>query len=142
MDGGLGAVKVGGSADVGHVVAAAVEGVVDGEEVFGGEVVDPIDLEGLAGAGFDERGEGVGTVAPQAGRGDVAMNLGVDLLHGDGEGAVAVLQGGPDDLGEREGVDEGRQREGREHARADARRIGGGGRGHLLHAGHVHGLLG
>ena len=30
---------------------------VDGEEVFGGQVVDPLDLEGLAGAGFDERGE-------------------------------------------------------------------------------------
>ena len=35
------------------------------------------------------------------------MDLGVDLLHGDGEGAVAVAQNGPGGLGEREGVDEG-----------------------------------
>ena len=40
--GGLGAVEVGGGADVRYVVAAAVEGVVDGEEMLGGEVVDPV----------------------------------------------------------------------------------------------------
>ncbi len=125
--GGLGAVKVGGGADVGHVVAAAVEGVVDGKEVFCGEVIDPADLEGFAGAGFDERSQGIWAVAPPAGGGDVAMDLGVDLLHGDGEGAVAVLESGPDDLGEREGVDEGREGEGGEHPGADAGRIWGGG---------------
>ena len=113
--GGLGAVKMGGGADVGDVVAAAMEGVVDGKEVLCGEVVDPLDLEGFAGAGFDERCEGSWAVAPHAGGGDVAMDLGVDLLHGDGEGAVAVLERGTDGFGEREGVDEGCEREGVEH---------------------------
>ncbi len=57
LGGGFGAVEVDAGADVGEVVAAAVEGEVDGQEVLGGEVVDPFDLEGLAGAGFDEGGE-------------------------------------------------------------------------------------
>jgi len=124
--GGPGAVKVSGGADIGHVVATAMKGVVDGQEVFGGEVVDPTNLERLAGARFDERGKCAGTVAPHTGSGDVAMNLGVDLLHVNGEGAVAVLEGGADDLWERECVDERSEGEGGEHPRADARRIGFG----------------
>ena len=56
--GGFGAVEVDAGADVGDVVAAAVQGVVDGQEVLGGELVDPFDLERLAGAGFDEGAEG------------------------------------------------------------------------------------
>ncbi len=68
--------------------------VVDGQEVLGGEVVDPLDVEGLSRADFDERGVGGGAVAPQPGGRDIAVDLGVDLLHGDGEGAAAVLEGG------------------------------------------------
>ena len=46
--------------------------------------------EGLAGAGLDERGECVrgkagGGVAPHAGRRHIAVDLGVDLLHGQGQ---------------------------------------------------------
>ncbi len=96
--GGLGAVQMGGGADLGDAGAAAVERAVDGEEVFGGQVVDPADLEGLAGARFDQRAEGGGAVAPHSGGRDVAMNLGVDLLHREGDGSVAILEGGPDGL--------------------------------------------
>jgi hypothetical protein len=53
----LRAVEMGDGANVGDARAAAVEGVVDGKEVFGREVADPANLEGLAGAGFDEGGE-------------------------------------------------------------------------------------
>jgi hypothetical protein len=80
--GGLGSMEVCGGADVGDAGATAMEGVVDGEEVFRGEVVDPADLEGFTRAGFDERGESAGAIAPHSGCGDVAMDLGVDLLHG------------------------------------------------------------
>ena len=89
-----------------------------------GRLLTQSDLDGLAGAGFDERGrEGWGR-SSTAGGGNVAVDLGVDLLHGDGEGAVAVLESGTERFGDREGVDEGRQLEGVEHRRADTRRIG------------------
>jgi hypothetical protein len=68
------------------------------------------------------------------------MNFGVDLLHGDGERAAAVLKGWMDSFGDREGINEWRQLEGVEHWRADARRVGllvG-----VVHAGHAHGFLG
>ena len=58
--GGLRAVEVGDGSDVGDVGTASVKGMVDREEVFRGEVVDPADLEGLAGASFDERREALG----------------------------------------------------------------------------------
>jgi hypothetical protein len=53
-------VKVDAGADFGDVMAAAVEAEVDGEEVFGGQLVDPFDVEGLVGVGIDERGNGCG----------------------------------------------------------------------------------
>jgi hypothetical protein len=92
--GNLGAVEVGDGADLGDVGAAAVEAVVDGEEVFYREVVNPGDLEGFSATSFDERSEGVGTVAPHACGWDVAVDFGVNLLHGDGEGTVAVVEDG------------------------------------------------
>src|ERR1700722_19125957 len=120
----LGAVEVGDGADVGDVGAAAVEGVVDGEEVPCGEVVDPGDLEGFAATGLDERGEGRGAVAPHARGRDVAMNLGVDLLHGDGEGTVAVVECRARRLGQWEGIDEG----GGFQRGGNGGRVAGGGR--------------
>ncbi len=138
--GGLGSVEVGGGADVGDVVAASVERVVDGQEVLSGEIVDPTDLDGLTGACFDDRSEGIGSVAPPAGGRNITVHLCADLLHGDGEGAAAVLEGGTDRFRNGEGIDEGRQLKGVEHWRADTRRVGllvG-----VVHAGHAHGFLG
>jgi hypothetical protein len=69
----------------GDVAAAAVEGVVDGKEVAGGEGVHPLDGKGMADVDIDERGEGCFSVAPLAGCGDIAMKFDVDFTHGDAE---------------------------------------------------------
>jgi len=119
---GAGAVDVDAGADVRNVMAATVKAVVDGEEVLGGKLVDPLDVEWLVGAGLDERGKGgdfgaeaggVGVgIGPEACGGDVAVDLGVDLAHGDAE----LLAGaGVEALGERKWVDEGRELERVEH---------------------------
>ncbi len=127
--GDFGAVDVDDGADVGDVVAAAVEGVVDGEKMLGGEVVDPLDLEGMVGAGLDDGTEGCGAVAPHAGGFDVAMDLMMDLTHGDAEflgialrraGVFAVLR-------QWQRVHEGRQLENVKHGSRLARSVG-----HLL----------
>jgi hypothetical protein len=83
--GDLGTVDVDDGADVGDVVTAAVEGVVDGEKVLRGKVVDPLDLKGMIAAGLDDRTESGGTIAPHAGGFDVAMDLMMDLTHGNAE---------------------------------------------------------
>ena len=83
--------EVGDGADVGDIGAAAVEAVVDGKEVLGGELVNPLNLEGLVGAGFNEGSEsgGIGIggfgVGPEAGGWEVAVDFGVGLAHGDAE---------------------------------------------------------
>jgi hypothetical protein len=106
------AVDVDDGADVGNILAAAVEAVVDREKVLVREAVDPFDPEGFAYAGLDEGGESgcfavrtheIG-VDPQAARGDIAMDLGVDLLHADTE---LVRAGWPGAGGYRKRIDEG-----------------------------------
>ena len=124
--GDAGAVDMDDGADVGHAGATAMQGVVDGEEMLGGEVVDPLDVGGDVSAGFDEGAEGVGAVAPHAGGGDVAMDFGVDFAHGDADGAGAGFE---ESGGDRQGVDEGRKLEGVEHG---DRFAGGGGSGGSL----------
>ena len=119
----FGTVDVGDGADLGNVPAATVEGVVDGEEVFCGKVIDPGDPERFAAAGFDEGSEGAGAVAPHAGGGNVVVKFGVNLLHGDGEGAMALVEDGRSDLRQRESIDEGRKLQRVEHRRRDAGRI-------------------
>jgi hypothetical protein len=119
---------VDGGADVGDVAPAAVEGVVDGEEVLGGKVIDPLDLDGVTASGLDDWAEGIGSVAPHARGGDVAMHLGVNLAHGDLEfGRRGFAEG----RWKREWVDKGRQLEDVEHGGMGVRRIG-----HVLHARH------
>jgi hypothetical protein len=81
----LSTVQMDAGAYFGDVATAAMEGVVDGEEVPGGEIVHPLDGKGMAGVDIDERGEGRFSVAPLAGYGDIAMNLAVDFAHGDAE---------------------------------------------------------
>jgi hypothetical protein len=103
--GGSAAVEMDAGADVGDVAAAAVEGVVNGKEVLGGETIDPFDLERLVGADVDKWGEGCVAVAPHAGGGYIAMNFGVDLAHGDAE-LVRMGRGDwPGALGEGKFVD-------------------------------------
>jgi hypothetical protein len=105
--GGAAAVEMDARADVGDVMTAAVERVIDGKEVLGGEVVDPFDLKRLVSADINEGGEGGVSVAPHPGRGNIAVGLGLDFAHGDAE--VVRVEGG-DWLGaleERELVDEG-----------------------------------
>jgi hypothetical protein len=116
--GSFGSVDVGDGADVGHVAAAAVKGVVDGKEVLCGEVVDPLDLEGMAAAGFDNGRERSGAVAPHSGGWEIAVDLGVDLAHGDakfvrGGGAWGRFRDG-------EGVNESRKLEDVQHGCAGA----------------------
>jgi hypothetical protein len=106
---------MGDGADLGDVGSTTMEGVVDREEVFGGKIIDPGDLERLAAASLDERSEGARAVTPHAGRRDVAMDLGVDLLHGNSEGAFAVVDDRACSLGEWEGIDEGWQLQRVEH---------------------------
>jgi hypothetical protein len=130
----LGAVEVGDGADVGDVGAAAVEGVVDGEEVCCGKVVDPGDLEVFAATGFDEWSEGRGAVAPHACGRDVAMDLGMNLLHRDAEGALAVVECGTRSFGEWQGIDEGRELQRVEHGS----RLAGCVRPRRLHGIHRH----
>ena len=48
--GGSAAVEMDTGADGGDVAAAAMEGVINGEEVLGGELIAPFDLERLVGA--------------------------------------------------------------------------------------------
>ena len=79
--GDLCSVNVGDGADLGDVATAAVKGVIDGEEVGGGEIIEPLDLEGLSGASFDDGAQGGGAIAPHAGGRKVSVNLGVDLAH-------------------------------------------------------------
>jgi hypothetical protein len=102
--GDLGAVHVGDGADFRDVGSAAVQGVVDGEKVFGGEVVDPGDFERLVAVSFNERGKGGGAVAPHACGRYVAVDFGVNLPHRDGESALAVVDCGACDLRKRQRV--------------------------------------
>ncbi len=81
----LSAVQMHAGAYFGDVATAAVEGVVDGEEVPDGEGVHPLDGKGMASVDVDERSEGRFSVAPLAGCGDIAMKSGVDLAHDDAE---------------------------------------------------------
>ena len=141
----LGAMDVDDGTDLGDVLAGAVQGVVDGEEVLGGEVVDPVDVERLVGANLEGGAEGVGAVAPHAGDGHVPVDLGVDLAHGDGERGSTVMEGGGDNRRDGKGIDEGREGQRVEHGRRDVRRIRSGscGAGALVIlrrlAGHRHG---
>jgi hypothetical protein len=102
--------------------------------VSGWEIVDPLDLEGMARAGFDDGGEGGWAVAPHAGGWDVAMDLGVDLAYGDAEFAGV---GYSHCFWQREGVDEGRKLKDVQHW---DRLAGGGGDGCvgcLVHVAHL-----
>jgi hypothetical protein len=150
LGGSLGAVEMDTGSDLGEIAAAAVEGEIDGKEVPGGEVVDPLDLEGLAGAGFDEWGERGGgasrrsevVVGPMAAGREVAMDLGMDLAHADAEPLWAGVVAGGDGLGalgQREGIDKRGEFQSVEHG--DPRRLGGCGRGRCRHV-VVHHLLG
>jgi hypothetical protein len=139
IGGNFGSVNVGDGADIGDIVAAAVEGVVDGKEVLCGEVVDPLDLERTAGASFDDGREGGGAVAPHAGRRDVAVNLRVDLAHGDTKFLRIVAWSR---LRDGEGVDEWGEFEDVEHRYAGAGSVGAdclAGRqlAHVVHALHL-----
>jgi hypothetical protein len=107
--GNLRAVEVSDGANIWNIGAATVERVIDGKEMFGGEIVDPRYFERFTAASFDEWRESGGAVAPHAGHRYIAMNLRVDLLHGDSKGALAVAQGRTRELRNRERVDEGSQ---------------------------------
>ncbi len=130
------AVDVGGGANVGDIVAAAMEAVVDGKKVGGGEVVDPLDLEGMAGARFDDGSERRWAVAPHACGRDIAMHFGVDLAHGDAEFAGVRYAHG---LGDGECVDEGGELKDVQHGHVLAGCVGDGllGRRHLVHVVHL-----
>ena len=77
--------------DLGQLLAAAVEAEVDGQEVVGRELVDPLDLKGLVGAGLDDRCKNAVAITPEASRWYVAVDLGVDLAHRNTE-LVAVVR--------------------------------------------------
>ena len=105
----FGAVQMGDGAYFGHIFAAAVERVVDRQEVARGKVVDPLNIEWLTPAGFDERRKRARAVAPLTRGRDIAVDLRVNLLHGDSETALAVVQSGLRDLREWKRLDEGSQ---------------------------------
>ncbi len=130
------AVDVGDGADVGDVVAAAVEAVVDGQKVRGGKVVDPLDFEGMSRARFDDGSERCWAVAPHAGGWDVAMDLGLYLTHGDAEFAGVRYAHG---LGDGECVDKGGELEDVQHRDGLVWRVWGGllGERHLVHVVHL-----
>jgi len=134
--GDLGAVDVDAGANVGDVAAGAVEGVVYREEMLRREVVDPFDLKGMTAASLDNGTEGGRAVAPHAGGPDVAMDLMMDLTHGDAEflgTAVRRARAFPI-FRQWKCVHEGRELENVKHGGRPARGVG-----HLLGHG-FHGL--
>jgi hypothetical protein len=133
-----GTVDVDNGTDVGNVSAAAVEAVVNGQEVLVRELIDPLDVEWLLGMGLDERRDGravfyrrnrVG-VDPEAGGGKIAVDFGVDLSHGD---AKFVRCDGLRARGQREGVDEGGKFERVQHPEGIVGRATAYGRRHPGH---------
>jgi hypothetical protein len=76
--------------DLGKFLAAAMEAEVDGQEVVSRELVGPLDLKRLVGAGLDDGRKNAGAITPEASRWNVTMDLGMYLAHGDTE-LVAVV---------------------------------------------------
>jgi hypothetical protein len=109
------AVDMDDAADLGLAALGAVEVVVDGKDVLEGEFVGPLDEDALAALCLEDGAGGGAVEAPEARGREVAMDLLLELVHGDaverefdggiaGEGAEA---GAAEDLGEREWVDVG-----------------------------------
>jgi hypothetical protein len=130
------AVDVGDGADVGDVVSAAVEAVVDGEKVCGGKVVDPLYFKGMVGARFDDGRERRWAVAPHARGRYVTVDFSVYLAHGDAEFAWVRYSHG---VWQRESIDEGRQLKNVQHGHVFAWGVGDWllGSRHLVHVVHL-----
>src|ERR1700689_1773858 len=80
------AVNVGDGADFGNARLGAMDGGIDGEEMFEGEFVGPLHGEGLGAADF-EGGAGPGVVvSPEGGGGKIAMNFLAEGADVDGDG--------------------------------------------------------
>ena len=94
---------------LGKIASAAVQRVVDWQEVPGGQLVHPLDRQRLVRTHFDDRRERVAAVAPEARLGHVAMDLASSLAHGDAEGmglSVLPRRGGVNAFRERQRIHE------------------------------------
>jgi len=80
----LGAVDVSDGADFGDVLFRAVDGVIDGKKMFGGQFVRPLDGKRLTLAGFEGWSGPHTVVAPHRGGGKIAMGLVTERNHSDG----------------------------------------------------------
>ncbi len=63
--------------------AGAMQAVVDREEMPRRQLIMPLNSQGLVFAGFDQGAYGLGTVAPQPRRRQVAMHFYPNFTHGD-----------------------------------------------------------
>ncbi len=65
------------------LAAGAMQVVVDREEMSRRQLIMPLNSQGLVFAGFDQRGYGLRTIAPQPRRRQVAMHFYPNFTHGD-----------------------------------------------------------
>ena len=84
-------------ADLGDIMAAAVEAEIDWKEVLCRKLIHPFDVQRLTGAGFDERAGNVVAVGPEACGRQIAVDSRVNFAHGDAEVSGGV---GANDCGE------------------------------------------
>jgi hypothetical protein len=106
--GGSAAMKVNHSTRLRQFAAGAVQAVIDGEEVPGRQLIGPLDYQFFVAAGFEQRADGVRSIAPQAGRGKITVHPYLDLAHGDAE--MAAWERRP--LGKKQRIDKGFELEG------------------------------